>query len=171
MSVVVVNTPESNTHITNIDDDCVQQAAVDLRLERMWGMNGPFTIDEEQKQHRNKYELSVDDEGYYNLEPGVYECSFDHDIKMGDDEVALIVTRSTLIRNGIFIASGLWDPSFRGKGGCCLHVHGGPAKIKPNTRIGQYLVWKVANAQGQYDGDYGLDRNGQAKEMEKRYYS
>ena len=170
MTVVVVNTEESNTRLSNIDEDCMQQAAVDLRLDKIWAMRGDFLIDETQKQHRIKVELEVDDDGYYSLSPGVYEVSFDHDISVGNDEVAYIVPRSTLSRNGIIIAGGLWDPGFQGRGGCCLHVNGGHMKIKPGTRVGQFLVWKVANAQGSYDGDYGRNADGSLKNMEQQYH-
>jgi len=169
--IVVINTNESTTKLSNIDDDCVQQAAVDLRLENIWKMEGEFLIDEERKQHRTTTQLTTNEDGYFELQPGSYEVSFDHDISIGADEAAYIVTRSTLARNGVFVVSGLWDPKFEGRGGCCLHVSGGHMKIKPGTRIGQFVTWKVLNAQGEYDGSYGLDKTtGKPKEMEAKYH-
>jgi deoxycytidine triphosphate deaminase len=170
MGIVVVNTDESTTFLSNIDKTCQQQAAVDLRLENVWKMEGLFTIDEDVKYHRKTTKVDVDEEGYYYLSVGSYEISFDHDISIGPDEASLIVTRSTLARNGVFVASGLWDPKFSGRGGCCLHVNGGLMKIKPGTRIGQFVTWKVVNAQGAYNGSYGLNTDGSPKEMEKKYH-
>jgi dUTP pyrophosphatase len=170
MSIVVVNTEHSNTVLSNIDETCIQQAAVDLRLENIWSMTDVFQIDEESKQHRQPTKLTPGEDGYFTLQPGSYECSFDHDIEIGDDEAALVVTRSTLIRNGVFLTSGLWDPGFKGRGGCCMHVHGGVMRIKPGTRVGQFVAWKVGNAQGKYDGDYGLDQSGKPKSMELKYH-
>lgn len=171
MSIVVVNTTDSSTVLGNIDKDCVQQAAVDLRLEKVWTMEGTFTIDETSKQHRKTTPMELDADGYYTMKPGVYECSFDHDIAIGPDEAALVITRSTLVRNGILMASGLWDPKFAGRGGCALHVNGGDFRIKPGTRVAQFVVWKVLNAQGAYDGSYGLDANGKPKAMEAKYHA
>lgn len=171
MSIVVVNTEHSTTTLSNIDETCQQQAAVDLRLENVWKMSDMFVIDEEKKQHRKTTKLMVGDDGYYFLSEGAYECSFDHDIAIGPDEASLIVTRSTLVRNGVFVTSGLWDPKFSGRGGCCLHVRGGPMKIKPGTRIGQFVTWKVMNAQGEYNGSYGLNADGTPKDMEAKYHS
>lgn len=170
MSIVVVNNEPSTTMLSNIDENCMQQAAVDLRLENVWMMQGEFLIDEEQKHHRQTTKLEVDNAGYYNLVPGSYEVSFDHDISIGGDEAALVITRSTLVRNGILLASGLWDPMFKGRGGCCMHVNGGPMKIKAGTRIGQFVTWKVLNPQGEYDGSYGLDSSGKPKDMEAKYH-
>lgn len=169
MSIVVTNTEQSTTVLSNIGENNIQQAAVDLNLENVWVMNGIFTIDEEKKQHRNTSLLEPDEEGYYNLSPGVYEISFDHDIEIGPDEAGYIVTRSTLIRNGVICVSGVWDPSFRGRGGCAMHVNGGPMRIKKGTRVAQFVLWKVLNAQGQYDGDYGLNADGTPKQMERKY--
>lgn len=171
MTIVVVNTEHSSTTLSNIDETCMQQAAVDLRLETVWHMRGMFTIDEERKVHRTTHTATIDEEGYYNLGDGVYECSFDHDISIGPDEASLVITRSTLVRNGCQLVSGLWDPRFEGRGGCALHVRGGGLRIKPGTRVGQFVTWKVANAQGAYNGSYGLNADGTPKEMEAKYHA
>lgn len=171
MSIVVVNTEYSSTVLSDIDEACQQQAAVDLRLENVWKMEGLFIIDEEKKQHRTTTKLEVGDDGYFYLDEGSFEISFNHNISIGADEASLIVPRSTLARNGVFVSSGLWDPKFNGRGGCCLHVRGGPMKIKPGTRIGQFVTWKVLNAQGAYNGSYGLNPDGTPKQMEAKYHS
>lgn len=170
MSIVVVNTEYSSTTLSGITDKHVQQAAVDISLENVWKMDGLFVIDEDHKQLRNTTKVETDSEGYYCLDVGVYEVSFDHDIQMGSDEFALIISRSTLIRAGLLISSGGWDCKFSGRGGAALHVRGGPAKIKRGTRVGQFVVWKVLNPQGSYQGDYGLDANGKPKAMEAKYH-
>lgn len=171
MSIVVVNTEQSTSVLSNIAEKNVQQAAVDINLENVWVMEGVFQIDEKEKTPRKTRQLKHDFEGYYFLEPGAYEISFDHDIKIGPDEAGLVVTRSTLIRNGIICASGIWDPGFDGRGGCCMHVNGGPIRIKKGTRVAQFVLWKVVNAQGSYDGSYGKTSDGQLKESEKKYYT
>ena len=170
MSIIVVNTEESTSKVSNIDDNCVQQLACDLRLETVWGMSGVFEIDEEKKTPRQTYKVLIGDDGYYTLPPGAYEVSFDHDIAIGPDEGSLVVTRSTLVRNGVQLVSGMWDPGFKGRGGCCMHVNGGTLRIKKGTRIGQFVTWKVLNPQGNYDGSYGLDANGKPKTMEQKYH-
>lgn len=171
MSIVVINTEESSTTLSNIDEACVQQAAVDLRLEHVWTMSGTFTIDEDKKTPRQTQRVPVGDDGYYTLDPGVYEVSFDHDIHIGADEASLVITRSTLVRNGVKLISGIWDPSFKGRGGCCMYVNGGQMRIKPGTRIGQFVTWKVLNPQGEYNGSYGIDKmTGKPKDLEQKYH-
>ena len=75
-------------------------------------------------------------------------------ISVGDGEAGFVITRSTLNRNGVFLTSGLYDTGYEGVMAGVMHVSIGPMKIKPGTRVGQYLSWK-AEALSSYDGDYG----------------
>lgn len=161
----------SNTTLTNLDEDCIQQNAVDLRLKSvrriLWST---FVIDEERKTHRLTAEVELDSDGYWYLEPGAYEVVTDHIISMGHDEAGFVITRSTLNRNGVFITSGNYDAGYTGAMAACLHVTSGPMAIKPGTRIGQMLLWKAESLK-QYDGDYGLNADGTPKAMEARYHA
>lgn len=168
--IVVVNSEESGSFLTNLDAACFQQAAIDLRLDNVWKIEGDFHIGEHTKIARNSTQLQPDSNNVYRLDKGVYEISFDHDISIAADEAALVITRSTLIRNGLFCASGLWDPKFTGRGGCALHVNGGTAFLEKGVRVAQFVVWKVLNPAGEYNGSYGLDANGVPKLSEQKYY-
>lgn len=171
MSMVHAASENSTTWLTNIDDDCVQQAAVDLRIKTIRRiLPSLFIIDEEQKMHRETEPVPLQSDGYWYLEPGSYEFTTDHIITMGPDEAGFVITRSTLNRNAVFITSGAYDPSYCGAMAGCLHVNVGSMKIKPGTRVGQMLLWK-ADALKQYDGDYGLDKDGKPKTMEAKYHS
>ena len=160
----------SNTTISNIDDDCIQQNAVDLRVKSIRRiLPTMFILDEERKVHRDTIEVGLDEDGYWNLEPGSYEFTTAHIIQVGEDEAGFVITRSTLNRNGVFVTSGNYDSGYHGAQAGCLHVTSGPMKLKPGTRIGQMLIWK-AQAIKQYDGDYGLDEQGKPKAMEAKYH-
>lgn len=170
MSMVHAASPNSTTSLSNLDKDCVQQNAVDLRLKSVRRIKPTlFTIDEENKTHRETEAIEVGEDGYWYLEAGTYEITTDHIIKIGEDEAGFVITRSTLNRNGAFITSGNYDSGYHGAMAGCLHVEGGPMKIKPGTRVGQMLLWK-AEALSQYDGDYGFDENGKPKVMEEKYH-
>lgn len=160
----------ANTKLTNLDSDCVQQNAVDLRIKSIRVISPTiFVIDEEKKQHRESAELNVGEDGYWHLEPGSYEFTTDHVINIGEDECGFVITRSTLNRNGVFITSGAYDAGYHGAMAGCLHVNGGPMKIKPGTRVGQMLLWK-AETLSLYQGDYGLNPDGTPKVMESKYH-
>ena len=80
-----------------------------------------------------------------------------NEIEVGPEEAGFVITRSTLNRNGLFLTSGLYDTGYKGVMAGVLHVNVGLARIKPGTRIGQYLSWK-AEALSSYDGDYGVGK-------------
>jgi deoxycytidine triphosphate deaminase len=146
---------ESSSTLTNIHSGDVQPNAVDLRLGKVfWISSNTFLIDEERKVHRGTVEVLPNEDGYYHLEPGHYEVVMENKITVGDGEAGWVITRSTLNRNGVFITSGLYDTGYSGVMAGVMHVTIGPMKIKPGTRIGQYLTFD-AQALHKYDGDYG----------------
>ena len=145
----------STSQLTNVEPQDIQPNAVDLRLGKVFYITAnEFVIDEECKIHRGSVEVKVDDDGYYMLEPGHYEVVMENKITVGDGEAGWVITRSTLNRNGVFITSGLYDTGYSGVMAGVMHVTIGPMKIKPGTRVGQYLSFK-AQALKSYDGDYG----------------
>ena len=145
----------SLSELTNIQDVDIQPNAVDLRLGKvLWISSNEFLIDEEQKVHRGTVEMKVDDDGYYRLEPGHYEVVMQNKITVGYGEAGWVITRSTLNRNGVFLTSGLYDTGYSGVMAGVMHVTVGPMRIKPGTRIGQYLCF-AAQALKEYNGSYG----------------
>lgn len=155
----------SKSTLSNVANEDVQPNAVDLRLGQVFKINTSlFEISNEHKKHRGtEYELKVDPEGYFNLEPGHYEVVMENIIHVGNNEAGWVITRSTLNRNGLFLTSGLYDSGYHGVMAGVLHVTVGHARIKKGTRIGQYLSFD-AEALSSYDGDYGL-----GKEHDNKY--
>lgn len=155
MSMINIGGPTTTSTLTDISNGDVQPNAVDLRLGKVFKIkDNVFTIDEDQKVHRGSEEFEPWSDGYYYLIPGSYEVVMENEIHVGPDEAGFVITRSTLNRNGCFLTSGLYDTGYRGVMAGVLHVNCGIMRIKPGTRIGQYLNWK-AEAVSSYDGDYG----------------
>lgn len=72
--------------------------------------------------------------------------------------VAMLIARSTLARNGLFISSGLYDSGFDNYVGFMLHNRGPRAFIAPGTRIGQ-LYFVAAEVSGMmYQGQYNANK-------------
>ena len=154
----------ATSDLSAIQTGDVQPNAVDLRLGKIFKISdNVFTIDEEQKVHRGSTEFEPWSDGYYYLVPGQYEVIMENEINVGPDEAGFVITRSTLNRNGCFLTSGLYDTGYNGVMAGVLHVNCGLMRIKPGTRIGQYLNWK-AEALSSYDGDYG-----KGKSHDKKY--
>lgn len=151
-----ISGPGSRSTLTNVQQQDVQPNAVDLRLGKVFFIRpNAFIIDEEQKVHRGSVELTPDADGYYTLVPGHYEVVMENIIEVGDGEAGWVITRSTLNRNGVFLTSGLYDSGYNGVMAGVMHVTCGPMKIRPGTRIGQYLSFE-SEALSNYEGSYGL---------------
>lgn len=155
MSMINIASKENKSVLTKVAPGDVQPNAVDLRLGKVYRiLPGLFTIDEDQKIHRGSVEMYVNDGEYYRLEVGHYEVVMENKITVGEGEAGFVITRSTLNRNGVFLTSGLYDTGYSGVMAGVMHITTGPMKIKPGTRIGQYLSFN-AQALSSYNGSYG----------------
>jgi len=165
MTMIHIHSDATRSSLTEVQDKDVQPNAVDLRLGKVFKIEDTaFIIDEEQKVHRGSKEMTVDDEGYYNLDPGHYEVIMENEINVAYGEAGFVITRSTLNRNGVHLTSGLYDSGYgidaktgEKVGGVMagvMHVTCGTMHIKPGTRIGQFLLFE-SETLGMYDGSYG----------------
>lgn len=156
--MIHIESENSKSKLTNVTATDVQPNAVDLRVAKIYSINNDvFIIDEEQKKHRGSIILEPDYDGYWTLMPGTYEIVMENIIEVGEDEAGWVITRSTLNRNGCFITSGLYDSGYHGVMAGALHVTKGPMRMKPGTRVGQFLLFKSETLK-QYDGDYGIGK-------------
>ena len=136
----------------------IQPNAIDVRADRIFTIGDDlFQLSEEGKTHRSSAELlpHVLTEDWV-LEPGAYDIQTDIEVTIGDGEAGRVIPRSTLVRNGCFIVSGLYDTGYSGSLGCVLHVTCGPLKLSRHTRIAQFLLFEAENIK-QYDGNYGKE--------------
>lgn len=170
--LVHIASDKSNSSLSAIEESQIQPNAVDLKLDRVWGVgttDNHFEISETEKHHRSKIELQPDVKGFFRLDPGkTYEVQFEGTVKIGADEAGYVITRSTLNRNGLFFTSGLYDSGYEGAMAGALHNLGGYSFIKKGTRVAQFLLWK-AEALHSYDGSYGI-KDGVVKSDEQRYH-
>ena len=127
--------PNSNSSLSEFDDDQVQPNAIDLRVDKIFrSYSQVFLISEKEKQHRESKEIKPVD-GWWRLDPGSYEIIMQGIVSIGEDEAGWVITRSSLNRNGCFITSGLYDSGYEGVMAGVLHVNNGPIMIKHGTRV------------------------------------
>ena len=164
MSMKNVASNLTKSSLTNIREGDPQPNAVDLRVAKILKISdNVFTIDEDQKSHRGATEYEPWEDGYYYLYPGSYEVVMENIVDVAEGEAGMVITRSTLNRNGVHITTGLYDSGYNGVMAAVMHVTCGLMRIKPGTRIGQYLCFD-AETLSMYDGSYGL-----GKEHDKKY--
>lgn len=154
----------SFSKLTGIYKGDIQPNGVDLRLGKVFNIQPTlFTIDDDQKIHRDIQEEPTDSDEYYYLKPGLYLGVMQNEIEVASEEAGFVITRSTLMRNGVIVSSGLYDSGYSGSMSALIQVCVGDMRIKKGTRIGQYISFEAMMA-NKYAGDYG--RN---KEHDKKY--
>jgi deoxycytidine triphosphate deaminase len=150
--------PESqftSTKITDVEKGDVQPNAVDIRLEEVEKIEpSDFILDEIDKKHRITSKLPVQADGFYVLEPGSYKIIMRNKVEIGESEAGVVISRSSLIRNGVYLCSGLYDTGYKGSMVALMVVTTGTAKIKKGARVGQYLILE-SESNGTYQGNYG----------------
>ncbi len=150
--------PESqftSTKITNVEKGDVQPNAVDIRLEEVEKIeSSDFVLDEIDKKHRITSKMPVQTDGFYVLQPGSYKIIMKNNVEIGESEAGVVISRSSLIRNGVYLCSGLYDTGYKGSMVALMVVTSGTAKIKKGARVGQYLILE-SESNGTYQGNYG----------------
>lgn len=153
----------TKTLLTGVKNEDIQPNACDLRLAKVLQLgSSTFVLSEDEKVHRGSVEIKPDADGWLYLVPGAYEIVFENKINVGDNEAGFVMTRSTLNRNGVFITTGLYDSGYAGPMSATLHVTTGVFKVKPGTRLAQYICFE-ADMVKLYNGSYGVDQTGNLK--------
>jgi deoxycytidine triphosphate deaminase len=158
---------------TNLEK-CIQPNAIDFTLDQLFTINQykNCVISEQNKQMRGgeKIQALKDTDNvssYWILSPHeTYDGLSDFYVNVPTNVAALLLTRSTLIRNGIILASGLYDSGFQGHIGFTLHNRSGKSIIFQGTRVGQIVFVESDNATT-YAGGYNHHQGTNAPHQKK----
>ena len=145
--------------ITNLDSDCKQPNAVDLRLDTVHRITDSGFLLSENKQHRMSHKLSEirDRDGFFELRKGSYQFETIHKVTIPEGMAGWLIARSTLNRNGVFITSGLYDSGFNDIIGGVMHVMTNNVKLEKGVRIAQFIL-ADAETTHLYDGQYNAPK-------------
>jgi len=88
------------------------------------------------------------------LEQGFYKIKTKEKVNMSSDIVGILRTRSTLLRCGAFVATGVCDAGFKGKLEFLLVVGPQGITLKKNARIVQMVFFKINPVNVEYKGIY-----------------
>lgn len=142
-------------------DKCIQPNALDFDIDRVFAFKSeanPFMLSEHDKLMRPTVEISPtsDDAGQWWYLPAnsVTDFSSSFYVTIPEGVAAMLIVRSTLNRNGLFITSGLYDATFKGMIAGCIHNRGPEATIAKGTRIGQIIFIKSEFSGVAYSGNY-----------------
>ena len=165
---MILTTKKVEAHgiINNMRDASVQkqQAGFDLTLESIYEFASGGAVDFDNKERKiadcKKIEFT---NGWAELKKGSYKITLNERFKVPADAAGLCLTRTTMIRNGAYLITGLWDPGFEGKVEMLLVVDNPfGIKLKEHARVGQiYFLRMESAAEKLYEGIYkDLDSKG-----------
>lgn len=135
----------------------IQPNAIDFTIDRVYEIdfNTPCYIGEDKKTMRKTHEIFSGDNDTWSLTPGQYDFMSDFYVSLPEGVAVEVIARSTFVRNGFFITTGLWDSGFKGPAGGVLHS-AGAAQIHRHVRVGQ-LKFIRSDKGGLYNGGYNTD--------------
>lgn len=138
-------------------DEQVQPNGVDLRVHRVVEVVGQVRLPREGKIDPTGLqirELPCKD-GWFELplSHGNYLVDFLEFITVPDGWCAIVIPRSSMVRTGISVESGLWDTGFQGRLGACIRNRN-PIGIQYGARIAQVLFSKSQFNGHRYSGSY-----------------
>jgi dUTP pyrophosphatase len=172
---MILTTKKIEEHgiIRNMKDANVQrqQAGFDLTLESIFEFASGGAVDFDNKERKiadcKKIGFS---NGWAELKKGSYKVTLNERFKVPADVAGLCLTRTTMIRNGAYLITGLWDPGFEGKVEMLLVVENPfGIRLKEHARVGQIYFLRMESAADKlYEGIYkDLDSKGGASHANK----
>lgn len=135
----------------------VQPNGVDLRLHRVQYVNGRPILGRDTRINADNVQIDeiTPKDGWFDLGTlhGNYLVDFQESISVPDGYCAIIITRSSLVRCGVDIFTGLWDTGFQGRLGGSLRLKN-PIRLQYGARLGQVMFYESKFNGLRYSGGY-----------------
>lgn len=124
--------------VTNASVKNIQQQGVDLVVRSIAKMTEEGQISKS-RTFPAACETVEPSNGWYHLQPGVYDIRFEEGCNIPAGVAARILARSSVLRCGGIIVSGLYDAGFKTEHcGCFLTVNN-PMYIEVGSRLAQFI--------------------------------
>ncbi|MHA2224775.1 MAG: dCTP deaminase domain-containing protein [Candidatus Hodarchaeales archaeon] len=141
-----------------IPQGIVQPNGIDLSIKHLFVLEG--TVKLTKKVNDRQYpKLSplepIDD--FWFLKPGIYLVEVAEDIIIPNNAIGYVAPRSTLLRMGATVYSGIWDKGFQGIGdnhGRILLQTSLSFQIHTTVSIAQIIFISAVDDQTSYEGTY-----------------
>jgi dUTP pyrophosphatase len=137
------------------------QVGFDLTLKEVKKIKGGIVLKE--STGLSDYEpvmptLTSNEKFLFELQPGTYSLTFEQGIKLDANHTAFIRHRSSVLRCGGIITSGVYDPGFEvdEMGGVLVATQ--PIDIELGARVAQVIVFENTTAK-LYNGQWQKDKD------------
>lgn len=138
-------------------DGQVQPNGFDLTLESVWRIEGTGAIGVTNAERviPPRAPLTASEDGWFHLEPGAYVIHFREIVAMPLDVMAFGRPRSSILRCGASIHTGVWDAGYRGRSEALLLVHAASGiRLAVGARVVQVVFVRLEAPTHAYAGTY-----------------
>ena len=132
------------------------QVGYDLTVKEIKKINGGIVMSD--KTIINDYDVvtpinNTNDKFVFKLEPGTYSLTFEQGIKLPTNRTAFIRHRSSILRCGGIITSGVFDPGFEVDEIGAVLVVTEHMIIEKGARVAQIIIFENHEAEA-YNGQW-----------------
>ncbi|MFX1515590.1 MAG: hypothetical protein ACFFC6_04715 [Promethearchaeota archaeon] len=136
----------------------VQPNGIDISIGRLFRLSGTVKLSskKEDRQYPEMQELKPLN-NYWHLNPGTYLVEVTEEIVIPNDAIGYVAPRSTLLRMGATVYSGIWDKGFQGVGdnhGRILLQSSLSFQIQISVAIAQMIFISAVDDKTVYQGTY-----------------
>lgn len=132
------------------------QVGYDLTLKEVKEIKGGSVLSERTEVSEYTPVSSTEDDygrEVFNLPAGTYSLTFEQGIKLPTNKTAFIRHRSSILRCGGIITSGVYDPSFYVDEMGAVLIATQPITIEKGARVAQIIVFDNNDAEA-YNGQW-----------------
>lgn len=149
----ILRLTEEDGLIENFDENCLESAGYDLRVDRIYTLDKASSI---KVSAVNPPEITEADFDLYELKPNQYILLETYEkVNMPSDIVGRILPRSSVFRCGCMLATAVVDPGFHGTLTLGLkNVSSAAFKLERKARVAQILFEEVRGLTKPYSGRY-----------------
>ena len=142
-------------------EDQLQPHGFDLTLGSVSRLETPGIMGREaaQREVSRLEPVTFDDQGWVELGPGQYLITFSEIVSLPVGLAALGRPRSSLLRSGVSIHTGVWDAGYSGRSQSLMVVHNpGGFRVQQGARVVQLVFFRLEGDptegyRGRYQGE------------------
>jgi len=151
---MLLDAKKVESYLTTNDMGQRAQVGYDLTLKGVKRIYGG-TVYKDKTQLLPYAEMQPDINGIYRLQPGTYSLTFHQGVKLNEKTTAFICHRSSVLRCGAVITSGVYDPSFEVDEMGAVLIAYNTINLEQDARVAQIIMMENYEAEayaGQWAG-------------------
>tara|TARA_R110000868_G_scaffold83946_3_gene236948 strand:- start:50 stop:529 length:480 start_codon:yes stop_codon:yes gene_type:complete len=131
------------------------QVGYDLTLKEVKQINGGTVLCDKTivDLYNDVHSYELEGKTRFSLDPGTYSLTFDQGVKLPSNKTAFIRHRSSVLRCGGIITSGVYDPGFEVDEMGAVLVATQRITIEKGARVAQIIIFDNSEAE-LYDGQW-----------------